>query len=71
MTAELYGSDCCGAVFAPGYGPDDIVEADPDDRADARRRVATRGDDPIRHDCPSCGAHDPALFRVREADLRL
>jgi hypothetical protein len=28
MDAELYVSDCCGAVFAPGHGPDDLHDAE-------------------------------------------
>lgn len=29
MTApELYASECCGAVFVPGHGPDNMVEAE-------------------------------------------
>lgn len=25
---EVYASECCGAVFVPGHGPDDIHEAE-------------------------------------------
>lgn len=28
MTPEVYASACCGGVFVPGYGPDDIHEAE-------------------------------------------
>ena len=24
---EVYASECCGTLFVPGYGPDDIVDA--------------------------------------------
>lgn len=26
---EVYVSECCGALFVPGHGPDNIVEAEP------------------------------------------
>lgn len=30
--AEVYVSECCGGVFVPGHGPDDIHDAEEGDR---------------------------------------
>lgn len=54
---EVYVSTCCGALFLPGYGPDDIVEAD------HAFSDATRADGA---ECPSCGTAPTWLAEVTE-----
>lgn len=54
MKAEVYASECCGAAFVPGFGHDNIVEAEGSEFYDAEREGA----------CPSCGAMRPKLMQV-------
>lgn len=61
VRSEVYACEGCGALFVPGVGPDNIVEADDDDHADARR-----DDTEGRPECPICGVVDPALVVVSE-----
>lgn len=55
MITEVYVADCCGTVFAPGFGPDDIVEDDdPENVYDAYRDGH----------CPVCDAYKTGLTRL-------
>jgi len=54
VTGELLASTCCGAVFTPGMGPDNIYEED------------TGVYDAVRWgDCPACGTSDSTMIEVR------
>ncbi|GGL57860.1 hypothetical protein GCM10009039_15050 [Halocalculus aciditolerans] len=68
-TPQVFVSECCGALFLPGHGPDNIVEADVGDHADARRETACRNPktgrkDIFRGKCPACGERDPQMTEV-------
>lgn len=73
---RTYAATCCGAVFAPGTGPDDIRRLTSEGVAadtlltvsDATRMAAPEA---ARHfpayrdgACPACGAPRPALERL-------
>jgi hypothetical protein len=50
---EMYSAECCGTVFVPGHGPDNIHEKDNSEYAAYREG-----------DCPSCGAEKPDMDLV-------
>lgn len=54
MRAEIYASVCCGATFVPGFGHDNIVEADGEKFYDVVREGY----------CPSCGARKPEMMQI-------
>lgn len=54
MTGEIYASWCCGVLFSPGVGDDNIFEND-----------GPPGD-AVRHgQCPICGSWAPKLDMIR------
>ncbi|AFD02291.1 putative protein 10 [Haloarcula hispanica icosahedral virus 2] len=70
---EMYASSCCGAVFSPGLGPDNIVGVGGDD---GRRLVLEREE--REHDVTAAGAtiatesHQwERVYRVSPSEARL
>jgi hypothetical protein len=53
-TPEVFVSKCCGGLFTPGHGPDDIVDVEVHERHDAVREG----------ECPACGGERPFLAEV-------
>jgi hypothetical protein len=53
---EFYSSECCGTVFIPGKGPDNIHE-----KSDRALWAAER-----KGDCPACGEENPNLDLIME-----
>lgn len=50
---KIYACEECGAIFAPGYGPNNIFES-ADDDSEAHRDG----------ECPACGAEGPDMEHV-------
>ena len=58
---QLYASECCGVVFAAGFGPDDIIDNAESDVYEAQRNGK----------CPNCETWNPDLKLLEETDSLL
>lgn len=53
---EIYISECCGGVFVPGFGPDNIHKInDPNEDTYHGERHG---------DCPACGKQTPKMVEL-------
>jgi len=58
---QLYASECCGVVFAAGFGADNIIDNAESDVYEAQRNGK----------CPNCRKWNPDLKLLEETDSLL